>query len=35
MGWIYLYYSGPAQLLTMAGEELNDLDHDLSDMSEV
>ena len=25
-----LYYANPAQLLTTAGEELDDLDHDLS-----
>ena len=29
------YYAGPAQPLTTAGEELDDLDHDLSDLSEV
>ena len=34
-----LYYAGPAQLLTTAGEELDNLDDlgdtDLSDLSEV
>ena len=28
-----LYYADPAQLLTTGGEELYDLDHDLSDLS--
>ena len=28
-----LYYADPAQPLTTAGEELDDLDHDLSDLS--
>ena len=27
-----LYYAHPAQPLTTAGEELDDLDHDLSDL---
>ena len=27
-----LYYAGPAQPLTTAGEELDDLDHDLSEV---
>ena len=30
-----LYHAGPAQTLTTAGEELDDLDHDLSDLCEV
>ena len=30
-----LYYADPALLLTTAREELHDLDHDLSDVSEV
>ena len=30
-----LLYADPAQPLTMAGEEQDDLDHDLSDLSEV
>ena len=30
-----LYYADPAQPLTTAGEELDYLDHDLSDLSEV
>ena len=29
-----LHYTDPAQLLTAAGEELDDLDHDLSDLSD-
>ena len=29
------YYADPAQPLTMAGEELDGLDHDISDLSEV
>ena len=28
-----LHYTDPAQLLTAAGEELDDLDNDLSDLS--
>ena len=28
-----LYYAGPAQPPATAGEELDDLDHDLSDLS--
>ena len=28
-----MYYPDPAQPLTTAGEELDDLDHDLSDLS--
>ena len=28
-----LYYADPAQPLTTAGEELDELDHDLSDQS--
>ena len=28
-----LYYADPAQPLTAAGEELDDLDHDLSNLS--
>ena len=30
-----LYHTDPAQPLTTAGEELDYLDHDLSDLSEV
>ena len=30
-----LYYAGPAQPLTKAGEEIDNLDDDLSDLSEV
>ena len=30
-----LYYADPAQPLTAASEELDDLDHGLSDLSEV
>ena len=30
-----LCYADPAQPLTTAGDELDDLDHDLSDLSEV
>ena len=33
--WPDLYYADPAQPLATAGEELDDLDHDLFDMSEV
>ena len=29
-----LYHADPAQSLTTAGEGLDDLDHDLSDLSE-
>ena len=28
-----LYYADPAQALTTAGEELDDIDHELSDLS--
>ena len=30
-----LYHANPAQPLTTAGEELDDLDHDLSDLSDL
>ena len=30
-----LYYAHPAQPLTAAGDELDDLDHDISNLSEV
>ena len=33
--WLDLYNADPAQALTTAGEELDYLDHDLSDLSEV
>ena len=30
-----LYYADPAHKITTAGEEIDDLEHDLSDLSEV
>ena len=30
-----LHYADPAQSLTTAGEELDDLDHDISDLSDL
>ena len=35
VGYVLLYYTDPAQPLTTADEELGDLDHDLSGLSEV
>ena len=32
---LHMHYADPAQPLTTAGEELDYLDHDLSDLSEV
>ena len=32
---LHLYYADPAQPLTMAGQELDDLNHDLSDLSDI
>ena len=35
VSWVDLYYADPAQHLMTAGEELDDLDHDLSDPSDL
>ena len=35
VAWVGLYYADPTQPLTTADEELNDLGHDLSDLSEL